>query len=165
MQPERTRTVSWDDPSAGPAVIATMSGLEFMQALADERLPKPPMMHLMNMTLESVEPGTVVFSADPDESHYNPLGIVHGGFVCTVLDTVVGCAVQTTLPQGLGYTSLDLNVSYLSALTTGSGQLTATGRVVKPGKRVAFAQGEVVDAAGKRIATATSTLLVFPIGG
>jgi uncharacterized protein (TIGR00369 family) len=165
MQPDRTRTVTWDDPSAGPAVLAQLSGIEFMQALAEQRLPKPPMMHLMNMTLESVASGEVVFSADPDESHYNPLGIVHGGFACTVLDTVVGCAVHTTLPQGLGYTSLDLNVSYLSAITTGSGRLTATGRIVKPGKRVAFAEGEIVDATGRRIATATSTLLVFPIGG
>ncbi|MEO3936415.1 PaaI family thioesterase [Dermatophilaceae bacterium Soc4.6] len=91
------------------------------------------------------------------------MGIVHGGLVCTLLDSVVGCAVHSTLPLGLGYTCLELKVSYLAAVHAHSGELTATGRVLKPGKRVAFADGEVRDAAGKLIATATSTLLVFPL--
>lgn len=164
MSDERTRTITWHDPAIAPAILPTLSGLEFMHGFIDGTIPPPPMMQLMNMTILSAEPGTVVFSAVPDESHYNPLGIVHGGFASALLDTVIGCAVHTTLPMGFGYTSLELKVSFLRPLTMDSGEVTATGRIVKPGKRAAFSQGEIVDADGNLIATATSTLLVFPLG-
>src|SRR6185369_7117857 len=103
----------------------------------------PPILEVMNLHLESVEVGTVTFTAQPDESHYNPIGAVHGGFACTVLDSAAGCAVQTTLPHGFGYTSLEIKVNYLKGLSTTTGPLTAIGRVVKPGKRVAFAEAEL----------------------
>ena len=162
---DRSRTISWQDPMIGASAMTTMSGLEYMQALRDGAVPPPPIIHLMNMDLVSVEPGVVVFSAQPDESHYNPIGAVHGGFACTVLDSVAGCAVHTTLPQGYGYTSLEIKVSYLRALSTTTGPLTAIGRVIKPGKRVAFAEGELTDAEGRVVATTSSTLLVFELGG
>jgi len=111
-----------------------------------------------------VDEGRVEFRCSPDESHYNPIGRVHGGFVCTVLDSAAGCAVQSTLPAGVGYTSLDLTVSYLRGLHHDSGELLAVGTVVKPGRRVAFAEARVTDAQGRLVATATSTLLVFPLG-
>lgn len=161
----RSKTITWEDPMIGASAMATMSGLEYMHALRDGVLPPPPILHLMNMGLVSVEQGVVVFTAQPDESHYNPIGAVHGGFACTVLDSVTGCAVQTTLPKGYGYTSLEIKVSYLRALSTTTGPLTATGRVIKPGKRVAFAEGELTDSEGRLVATTTSTLLVFEIGG
>lgn len=147
----------------GASAMGTMSGLEYMQALRLGSVPLPPIIALMNMTLVSVETGVVVFTAQPDESHYNPIGAVHGGFACTVLDSVAGCAVQTTLPRGTGYTSLEIKVSYLRGLSTTTGALTATGRVIKPGKRVAFAEGELTDSEGRIVATASSTLLVFPL--
>ena len=90
-------------------------------------------------------------------------GVVQGGVVCTLLDPVVGCAVHTTLPRGLGYTSIELKGDHLRAVQAGSGRLSAVGTVVKPGRRVAFAEGEVRDAAGRVVATASSSLLVFPI--
>ena len=160
---ERSKTVQWDDPMIGASAMATMSGLEYMQALRDGTVPPPPILHLMNMDLVSVEEGVAVFSAQPDESHYNPIGAVHGGFACTVLDSVAGCAVQTTLPKGFGYTSLEIKVSYLRALSTTTGPLTATGRVIKPGRRVAFAEGELRDSEGRLVASMSSTLLVFPL--
>lgn len=147
----------------GAAAMTTMSGLEYMLALRDGIVPAPPILALMNMHLVSVEVGLAVFGARPDESHYNPIGAVHGGFACTVLDSVAGCAVQTTLPKGFGYTSLEIKVSYLRALSSTTGALTATGRVVKPGKRVAFAEGELRDSDDRLVATTSSTLLVFPI--
>ena len=159
----RSRTVTWQDPMASAAAAAGLSGLEAMRALADGTIAPPPISELMRLGVTRVERGEVEFSCEPDESHYNPIGIVHGGLVCTVLDSVVGCAVHTTLERGTGYTSLELKVSYLAAVTSRSGTLTATGRVVKPGRRVAFAEGEVRDAAGTVLATATSTLLVFPL--
>jgi len=94
---------------------------------------------------------------------YNPMGMVHGGAVCTLLDTATACAVYTTLPEGLGYTSVEIKVNYLKAVTVDSGPLTAVGTVVKAGSRIGFAEGKVTDASGKLVATATSTLLVFEL--
>ena len=113
------------------------------------------------MDLAEVEEGHE-FHCRPDESHDNPLGRVHGGFVCTVLDSAAGCAVQSTLPAGVGCTSLDLSVGYLRGVHLVSGELLAVGTVVKPGRRIAFAQATVADSEGRLVATATSTLLVFP---
>ena len=147
----------------GASAVPTMSGLDYMKALQAGTFPPPPILAVMNLDLVSVGEGTVTFTAQPDESHYNPIGAVHGGFACTVLDSVAGCAVQTTLPQGFGYTSLEIKVNYIAGISATSGPLTAVGTVVKPGKRVAFAEGVLSDSSGKVVATATSTLLVFPI--
>ncbi|WP_411700664.1 PaaI family thioesterase [Conyzicola sp.] len=167
MDPEnnvvRSRTVEWDDPMVGASRAATMPGIEYLQAMIDGEIPPPPITALMNMNLESVGQGTATFSCHPDESHYNPIGSVHGGFVCTVLDSAAGCAVQTTLPAGTGYTSLEIKVSYLRAVSTTTGPLTVVGTVTKPGSRVAFAEAIVLDGQGRTVATASSTLLVFPI--
>jgi uncharacterized protein (TIGR00369 family) len=134
-----------------------------MQAIRDGLLPPPPIARLVQMDIVDLAEGRVEFSCAVDESVYNPIGVVHGGLVCTLLDTVAGCAVHTTLPQGLAYTSIELKVNYLRAVHAASGPLTAVGTVVKPGRRVAFAEGEVRDAAGRIVATASSSLLVFPV--
>jgi uncharacterized protein (TIGR00369 family) len=142
---------------------AAMTGLEAMRAIRDGVLPPPPIAMLVRMSVLDLEGGRVEFGCELDESVYNPIGVVHGGLVSTLLDTVVGCAVHTTLPQGVGYTSIELKVSYLRPVHATSGPLRAVGRVVKPGSRVAFAEGEVRDAAGRAVATASSSLLVFPL--
>jgi uncharacterized protein (TIGR00369 family) len=159
----RTRTIEWDDPMIGAARAATMPGIDYLQGMIDGEIPAPPIVGLMNMTLVEVGPGTATFTCLPDESHYNPIGTVHGGFVCTVLDSAAGCAVQTTLPAGTGYTSLEIKVSYLRGVSAATGELTVVGTVVKPGSRVAFAEAVVTDREGRVVATASSTLLVFPI--
>jgi uncharacterized protein (TIGR00369 family) len=124
----------------GAARAATMPGIDYLQAMIDGEIPPPPIVSLMNMDLVSVGPGTATFTCHPDESHYNPIGSVHGGFVCTVLDSAAGCAVQTTLPAGTGYTSLEIKVSYLRGVSATTGPLTVVGTVTKPGSRVAFAE-------------------------
>jgi uncharacterized protein (TIGR00369 family) len=159
----RSRTVTWHDPMVTAAGGLQRSGLETMQAIRDGILPPPPIAMLMQMGITDLEEGRVEFTCAVDESVYNPIGVVHGGLVCTLLDTVAGCAVHTTLPAGVGYTSIELKVNYLRAVHATSGPLTAIGRVVKPGRRVAFAEGEVLDAAGRPVATASSSLLVFPV--
>ena len=159
----RSRTVEWHDPMITAAGAMQRSGLAAMEAIRDGILPPPPIAMLMQMGITALEEGRVEFSCAVDESVYNPIGVVHGGLVCTLLDTVAGCAVHTTLPAGFGYTSIELKVNYLRAVHGTSGPLTAIGRVVKPGRRVAFAEGEVLDAAGRTVATASSSLLVFPI--
>jgi uncharacterized protein (TIGR00369 family) len=159
---DRSRTVTWEDPLIGAELAKTMSGLEYMQALLDGSIPPPPIVNLMNMRPTEVEVGRVVFTCEPDESHYNPIGTVHGGLVCTLLDSVAGCAAQTTLPKGQAYTSLEIKVSYLRPVTADTGTLTAVGIVTKPGRRAAFVDATVTDSQGRLVATASSTLLVFP---
>ncbi|MCK9249704.1 MAG: PaaI family thioesterase [Solirubrobacteraceae bacterium] len=160
----RSRTVTWHDPRATAARGAEMSGREYLEAIADGWLPPAPIAQVMGFDVTRIGDGEVEFTGHPDESVYNPIGMVHGGFVATLLDSVVGCAVHTQLPAGVGYTSIDLNVSYLRAVHADSGRLTARGHVVKPGRRVAFAAGEVRDGAGKVVATATSSLLIMGPG-
>jgi uncharacterized protein (TIGR00369 family) len=157
----RSKTVQWHDPSITAAAGATLSGIDFLRAIRDGMFAPPPIATLLGMQMREVELGRVVFECEPDESSYNPIGVVHGGLVCTLADTVAACAVHTTLEAGVTYTSIDLNVSYLRPVTVGSGVLRATGLVTKPGRRVAFSSAEIVDGAGKLVATATSSCLVM----
>jgi uncharacterized protein (TIGR00369 family) len=158
----RSKTVTWHEPVAAARAGAALSGLEHLQALIRGELPPPPIASLMGFTLVSADPGDVTFSCTPDESVYNPIGTVHGGLMCTLLDSVAGCAVQSTLPVGVGYTSIEIKVNYLRAVHAHSGKLIAHGWVTKPGRRVAFAEGDVRDAAGRLIATTSSTCLIIP---
>jgi uncharacterized protein (TIGR00369 family) len=151
--------VTWHSP--GPTTALSMSGIDYLRAMVDGDLPQAPIAGLMQFGLVEVEPGRAVFTCVPDESAYNPIGAIHGGLICTLLDSVTGCAVHTTLPQGKGYTSVEIKVNYLNAVRLTSGLLTATGTVVKTGSRVGFAEGVITDASGAVVATATSTLLIF----
>ena len=159
----RTRTVTWHDPAAAAAQGLGLAGLDYLQAMIDGVLPPPPIAGLIQMDLVEVAPGRAVFRCVPDESASNPIGAVHGGLVCTLLDSVAGCALHTTLPRGRGYTSIEIKVNSLKPVRAGSGRLTAVGTVVKAGSRVAFTEGTVTDARGDVVATATSTLLVFDL--
>lgn len=157
----RSKTLTWHDPAVGAAAAATMSGLDFLRAIGDGTLPPPPISQHFDFHPVSVELGDIVFTCTPDESAYNPIGMVHGGLVCTLLDTVTACAVHTTLPAGTAYTSIEIKVSYLRPIHQDTGLLTAHGWVTKPGRRAAFAEGDVRDAQGKVLATASSTCLVM----
>ena len=159
----RSKVVEWHDPAPTTSRGLSMAGLDYLQAMVDGVLPPPPISGLMAFELTSVESGKVVFTCEPDESAYNPIGAIHGGLVCTLLDSVAGCALHSTLPQGKGYTSIEIKVNYLKAVRPTNGPLTATGTVVKAGSRVGFTEGVVVDATGAVVATASSTLLVFDL--
>jgi uncharacterized protein (TIGR00369 family) len=161
--PARSRTVTWHEPGPSTAKGLTMAGVDYLRAMADGELPQPPIAGLLRFEIASADPGRVVFTCEPDESAYNPIGAVHGGLVCTLLDSVTGCALHSTLGPGKGYTSVEIKVNYLKAVRLSSGVLTATGTVVKSGSRVGFAEGVVTDADGAVVATATSTLLVFDL--
>jgi uncharacterized protein (TIGR00369 family) len=160
---EREAIIRWRDPREGLTHLPSLDGIEFLQKMISGDLPGAPIASHMNMELVDVDRGTVTFRGQPDESHYNPIGMVHGGFVCTLLDSALGCAAHSTLPAGSGYTSIDIKVSYLRPVSADSGPLTCTGRVIKPGRRVIFAEGEVVDKNGKTVATASGSLLVLPL--
>jgi uncharacterized protein (TIGR00369 family) len=156
-----TRTIEFADPLETRDRVASMSGLEAMRALRDGLFPGPPIADTMNFHLVAADPGTVTFECTPGLEHYNPLGMVHGGLACTLLDTVTGCAAHTTLEAGQGYTSIEISVKYLRPITAEGGVLTAVGTVTKPGRRVIFADGAITDAAGRLLATASSSLLVL----
>ena len=159
----REKTVTWDDPMETALAGRDLAGLDFLRAMIAGEVPGPPIANLLGMALVEVEHGRAVFTVTPDESMFNPIGTVHGGVVCTLLDSALGCALHTTLPAGRGYTSVEIKVSYLKAVRPASGLLTATGRVVRVGSRVGFTEGEVTDASGAIVATASSTLLLFDV--
>jgi uncharacterized protein (TIGR00369 family) len=160
---QKSRVITWHDPAPTASVGASMAGLDFVRAVMDGQVPTPPLHQLMQINLVSVAPGKVVFTCAPDESTYNAIGVVHGGVICALLDNAVGAAVHSTLPQGKGFTSVEIKVNYLKTVQQSSGLLTATGTVAKSGSRVAFAEGTVTDASGALVATASSTLLVFEL--
>jgi uncharacterized protein (TIGR00369 family) len=159
-----SKTMAWYNPMITAAAVTHLSGVEFLRAIRDGQLPPAPMAALFGFQMRDIEVGRVVFECLPDASTYNPIGVVHGGLVCTLADTVAACAVHSTLDKGVGYTSIDLNVSYLRPVTTDSGLLRATGLVSKRGRRVAFCTAEVVDDTGRLVATATSSCLVMDGG-
>ncbi|PYE18005.1 uncharacterized protein (TIGR00369 family) [Williamsia limnetica] len=159
----RHRTVTWHDPAIPAQVATKLSGIDYMHALADGRIPAPPIVGLMDARLTSVTPGAAEFTLTPNESHFNPIGAVHGGIICTLLDSAAGCAVHTTLPQGVGYTSVEIKVNFMRGTTLDSGDLIARGWVKKSGRRVAFAEAEITDSLGKTVATASTSLLVFEV--
>ncbi len=159
----REMTIQWQDPAAALAALPGLSGLDYLKQMAAGDLPGAPIASHFSMEVVEVDHGSITFRCQPDESHYNPIGTVHGGVVCTLLDSVLGCATHTTLPAGMGYTSIEIKVNYLRPVTKDSGPLTCTGRVTKPGRRVAFAEGEVVDKDGRVVASASGSLLVFPL--
>lgn len=159
----RTRTFSWNDPSVHASMIGRSSGLEFLQAMASGELPAPPIMSLIDLASLSVAEGSVTLRLDPQEFHYNPLGTMHGGVISTLLDTAAACSVHSTLPAGVGYTSLDLNVKFLRPVTVSSGRLTCVGSVLQSGRRTALAEARLSDSSGRLVAQAMSSCMIFPL--
>lgn len=143
--------------------VHRLSGLELMQGLIAGKYPPPPIMRALDFRLERVEHGVAVFSGDAKYDHYNPIGTVHGGWIATLLDSCMGCAMHTTLKPGQGYTSLEIKVNFVRAVVATSGRLTAEGRVIYAGSRTGTAEGKLVDASGKIFAHGTTTCLIFPI--
>lgn len=162
---DREMIVRWEDPAEALAQLPHLDGIDYLRKMQAGEIPGAPIAGHVAMELTEVAEGAVTFTSTPDESHYNPIGMVHGGLVCTLLDSALGCAAQTLLPAGTGYTSIEIHVNYLRPVTSQSAPLTCVGRVVKPGRRVTFAEGEVRDARGNTVATATGSLLIFPIDG
>ena len=156
--PARTKTVTWYDPAIALSEAARMPGREFLQAIIDGQLPRPPFAALTGAELISVEDGLAVFRFAPDETTLNPLGVVHGGMICTLLDSAAGCAVHTQLPPGVGMSSIEIKVSFLSSVTAGSGPLEVEGRALRVGRQVAFAEAHARRGDGKLVGHATTSL-------
>lgn len=143
------------------AAVRTMSGIDFLRAIRDGHLPPAPIAKLMGFSLVEVEPGHAVFECVPGPQHYNPIGVVHGGLAMTLLDSTMGCCVQSSLPLGTGYTTLEAKTNLVRAITSTTGKLRAIGKLVHAGKRVATAEGRLEDESGKLYAHASTTCIVL----
>jgi uncharacterized protein (TIGR00369 family) len=158
---KRTLEVSWEDPMRLAEAGRKMPGIEFLRAIRDGKLPHPPVCALLNYRLVEVEPGHAVFEIKTGEQHYNPIGVVHGGIAMTLLDSAMGCAVQTQMPAGGGYTTLEAKTNLVRAVTAETGTLRAIGKLVHLGKRIATAEARLEDREGKLYAHATTTCIVL----
>ena len=159
---QRSRTYSWSDPATLRASGSAMSGLEFIKAVFEGKLPPPPIAATMDFTGAEAEEGRVVFVSEPKEFHYNPIGVVHGGFAMTLLDSALGCAVQTTLAQGEGYTSLETSVNFVRPITSETGSVRCEASILHRGGRIATAEGKLIaEKTGKLLAHGTTTCLIF----
>ena len=158
----RSRTLVWQDPVATAAAGAEMSGLEYMAAIVAAELPPPPIAVTMRLRPVELEEGRVVFEGEPGEEHYNPIGVVHGGYPATLLDSALGCAVHTTLPAGVGYTSLGLEAKFVRPITRDTGRVLCEATVVYRGRKQATAEARLTAAAsGKLLAHGVSTCLLL----
>jgi uncharacterized protein (TIGR00369 family) len=140
-----------------------MSGLEFLQEVFLKGGPRPPIGQVMNFGGSEVEFGRVMFEGNPSAAFYNPIGTVHAGYAMTLLDSCMACAVQSTLPKGMGYTTVEVKMNFVKAITAETGTVRAEGKVITTGRRIATAEGRLVDKDGKLLAFSTTTCLVFPL--
>jgi uncharacterized protein (TIGR00369 family) len=162
--PETTRSlaISWQDPIVSAAAGAEMAGLDYVRAIQAGEIPPPPIAVVMNFSIEELEEGRAVFIGEPGEEHYNPIGLVHGGYASTVLDSALGCAVHTTCPAGVGYTSQTLEVKYLRPITRETGAVRSEAVVVHRGRKNAVSEAKLTSVeTGKLLATGTSTCLIL----
>ncbi|HEX8137063.1 MAG TPA: PaaI family thioesterase [Pyrinomonadaceae bacterium] len=157
----RTRTVTWEDPRALAEAGRNLSGLEYLRKIVEGSLPRPPISALLDFGLAELGPGRAVFTVEPAEYHYNPIGIVHGGLAATLLDSAMGCAVHSTLPAGAGYTTLEIKVNFVRPMTVETGVVRCEAQVVYVGGRTATAEGRIVDESRKLYAHATTTCIIF----
>ena len=141
--------------------LESLSGLEFMQKIAHGELPQPPMGKTLGFRVVEADSGKVIVEGEPNSSHYNPIGSVHGGYAATLLDSACGCAVHSMLRADQIYTTLELKTAYHRAMTADTGLVRAIGSILSIGRRTAFAKAKLVDANDKLLASATSTLLVM----
>jgi uncharacterized protein (TIGR00369 family) len=158
---ERTRTYTWHDPMITLAAAQQMSGRQYLEAMKDGRLPPPPMIEMLGFQLVEIEEGRVVFEAHPQEYFFNGIGLIHGGFAATLLDSAIGCAALAAAPHEKVATTMDLQIRYFRPLTMASGVIRAEGWMLNLGRTTATAEGRIVDGSGKVCMHGTSTLALL----
>ena len=157
----RERSFTWEDPLTVASAGRERSGLDVLLAVSSGELPAPPIARLLDMELVEVERGRAVFAMTPQEWMYNPIGSVHGGIHATMLDSCMGCAIHTTLDAG-GYTTSDLQVRYLRAMSSATGRVLAEGKVVHSGRRQATAESRMyVEETGKLLAHGSTGCIIL----
>jgi uncharacterized protein (TIGR00369 family) len=144
-------------------IMASMPGIEFVRAIFAGKLPSPPIMQTVEPFDCTAEPGVVVLHSIPGFQHYNPIGSVHGGYAAILLDSAMGLAVQSMLPAGTGFTTLEFKVSFIKGMTKDTGTVRTEGHTLNVGRRTATAEARITDSKGRLLAHATTTCLVFEI--
>ena len=158
---KRSRTITWADPFAIPKATAGKSGLEALREVFDGRLPPPPIAETMGIEGVHVEEGKAVFEGEPAEYLYNPIGVVHGGFAMTLLDSAMGCAVHSTMKVGERYTTLEVKTNFVRPITLETGRVRCEGVVIHRGGTIATAEGKLIAIdSGKLLAHGTTTCLI-----
>ena len=144
-------------------IMASMAGIDFVRAIFEGKLPEPPIMQNVEPFDCTAEPGVVMINSIPGFRHYNPIGSVHGGYAAILLDSAMGLAVQSMLPAGTGYTTLEFKISFIKGMSKDTGAVRTEGRTLNVGRRAATAEARITDAKGRLLAHATTTCLVFEI--
>jgi uncharacterized protein (TIGR00369 family) len=156
----RERSFQWQDPIQLAEAAKDLSGLSFLRKIAAGELPPPPIGVMMNFGLDQVEEGRIVFTVEPAEYHYNPIGVVHGGVAATLLDSAMGCAVHSKLAAGMFYTTLEIKVNFVRAITRDAGKLYCEANLIHFGSRSATAEGRIIDSSQRLYAHGTTTCLI-----
>jgi uncharacterized protein (TIGR00369 family) len=158
----RSRTLIWQDPLPAAQAATEMSGLEYVTAIKEGEIPPPPIAVVMNFSIVELDEGKATFDGEPGEEHYNPIGVVHGGYASTLLDSALGCAVHTTLAKGEAYTTQTLEVKFIRPITRDTGTVRVEAEVTHRGRRQAIAEAKLTAAdSGKLLATGTGTHMVI----
>src|SRR5882762_1235605 len=156
-----TRTINEEASSEKAEARRMMSGIEYMRKIMTGELPPSGMAQLLNLKLVEVSEGRAVFTVQPDESHYNGLGIAHGGLAATLLDSALGCAINAMMPAGRVFTTLEMKINYVRPITRDRGEVRCEANVIHVGGRTATAEGRIMDGAGKLYAHGTATCMLF----
>ena len=156
-----TRTYDFDTRTPDVAHMRSLSGLEYLAGILRGDFPAAPIAATLGFAPVEFAPGRAAFEGTPQRFVYNPLGTVHGGWAATLLDSAMGCAVHTTLPAGKGYTTVDLHVSLVRALSENTGRVRCEANVLHAGSSIVTAEGRILDAAGTLYATGTTTCIVL----
>ncbi len=143
--------------------IRHVPAIELFREMAAGNLPAPPISHSMSFRMVEVEAGRVVFEGDPDGRFLNPVGTIHGGWVATLLDSCMTCAVHSTLPAGQACTTVELKINFIRPLGERIGTVRAEGKVIHGGKTISTAEGKLVDSQGKLLAHGSTTVMTFAI--
>jgi len=158
---ERSRTITWSDPHDAAVKAKHMSGMDYFNAMSRGEIAYPPLLETLDLKAVSIENGVAIFAFQPQEFHYNTIGTVHGGVISAILDSAMGCAVHSMLEAGTGYTTLELKVNFLKAITVKAGVLKATSKTIHSGKRTALVEAQLTDEAGNLYAHGVSTCLIL----
>ncbi len=161
----RERRYAWIETAGAAEIAAELSGLEFLQAYRDGRVPACSMQATLDYELVEVADGLAIFRGRARDFMLNPSGTVHGGFAASMLDSAMGCAVHSTLPKGRSYTTLEFKINLVRPLSAAGAELRAEGRVLYRGRRIATAEGRILDDEDRLYVHGTTTCLVFDLEG
>lgn len=158
---QRIRTIVWEDPRLSTRDSHSISGLEYLRAIKKGEISAPPVARLLGYNISKIDTGLAVFEIEPAEYHYNPFGTVHGGIASTLLDTTMTAAVLSTLPRGAHCSTIEIKINFILPIVSQTGTLRCKAKTIHVGRRIATAEGKLVDKQEKLYAHAVGTCMIF----